>query len=73
MWGVAIFGSIFTLLGVVSFFVPVHEMQMFGRPVTTNADKVIWTVLNAALGAAGIGSIAWTTRGERPVPHSKAG
>src|SRR4051794_5141499 len=54
MWGCAIMGATFPLLGFASLFSPIGGMSLFGRPVETRLQRVEWIAVNAATATVGI-------------------
>jgi hypothetical protein len=59
-YGVAVMGPWFVVLGIRSFFVdPAGSLTMFGEPVQTTTQKIVWTVLNLVISALGVWFVAW--------------
>jgi hypothetical protein len=53
-------------LGVRSFSVdPDGSLWMFGEPVRTVTQKIVWTLLNLVIGALGIWFVAWHRASKR--------
>ena len=57
----ALVGPLFVAMGLASFQWPsaADGLWMFGKPVQTNEDKVIWTLLNVAISAVGLAFVWW--------------
>jgi hypothetical protein len=66
LWEFAIIGPIFFALGLFSFFVDFGDaMSMFGRPVRTTGQKVLWTIITFAIGWLGVWFASWHVRNQR--------
>jgi hypothetical protein len=56
----AVIGPWFVVAGIHSFFVdPNGSLRMFGEPVQTVPQKILWTLLNLLIGALGVWFVAW--------------
>jgi hypothetical protein len=58
-YAIAVIGPLFVIVGIGSFFVDLpagYSLSMFGKPVQTVPQKMLWTLLNLLLGALGVGS-----------------
>ncbi len=62
----AIVGPLFAVLAAVSFLVditPVVDLGLFGQPVRTTEQKIVFLALSACLGLVGIGFFWLRRRG----------
>ena len=65
-YGFAVIGPLFIVLGIRSFFVdPGGSLRMFGEPVQTTTQKIVWTLLNLVIGALGVWFVAWHRSSKR--------
>ena len=59
-YGFAVIGPLFVVMGIRSFFVdPNGSLRMFGEPVQTVTQKMLWILLNLVIGALGVWFVAW--------------
>ena len=66
LWWFAILGPIFFVLGLLSFFIDIGDsMNMFGRPVRTFGQKVLWSISTFAIGWLGVWFASWHVRNRR--------
>jgi len=66
LWCFAIVGPLLFLASVASFFADVGELQMFGRPVETLEQRIVFTGDSAILAALGLSYvIGWRKRARR--------
>jgi hypothetical protein len=62
MWGFALLGPLFAVLGLLSFFVDLGDtLQLAGESVRTEKQKTAFAVCSAAFGALG-NAFVWLQR-----------
>jgi len=67
-YGFAVIGPWFVVEGIRSFFVDLpdgYSLRMFGEPVQTVPQKIVWTLLNLVIGALGVWFVTWHWRSSR--------
>jgi hypothetical protein len=62
LWGIAILAPIFTVVGTLSFWFQINDMYMFGEPVVTALQKLVWIGRNALLSGLSISLLVWRIR-----------
>src|SRR5258705_7064215 len=62
----AVIGPLFVVVGIRSFSVdPGGSLWMFGEPVRTVIQKIVWTFLSLVIGELGIWFVAWNRASKR--------
>lgn len=65
---ICIFGTIFVIMGLISFHVPIKGMYMNKTEVTTPEQKVIWLIINLAMILAAVIYLRYTRKNKKEKP-----